>query len=114
VKIIHLKENWKNLLCMTHANWEKERLIVLLYFDGQQHYFYKDEIELMSKYFEFNVIGKKPKTKIIEVKSKLHGDRLGIIKWFGKWRQYAFFPENETVFNTECLNDIQSYMKGLR
>jgi len=93
---------------------EKERLIVLLHFDGQQHYFYKDEIELMSKYLEFNIIGKKPKTKVIEVTSKLHADRLGIIKWYGPWRQYAFFPGNGTVFNVEYLNDIQSYIKELR
>jgi len=68
----------------------------------------------MSKYLEFNVIEKKPKTKVIEVTSKLHGDRLGIIKLFGRWRQYAFFPENGTVFNVECLNDIQTYIKWLR
>jgi len=68
----------------------------------------------LSKYLEFNVIGKKPKTKVIEVTSKLYGDRLGIIKWFGRWRQYAFFPETGTIFNVDCLNDIQSYIKGLR
>ena len=68
----------------------------------------------MSKYLEFCVIEEKPKTKVIEVTSKLHGDGLGIIKWFGRWRQYAFFPGNGTVFNVECLNDIQSYIKGLR
>jgi len=68
----------------------------------------------MSKYLEFNVIEKKPKTKVIEVTSKLHGDRLGIIKWFGRWRQYAFLPENGTVFNVECLDNIQNYIWGLR
>lgn len=68
----------------------------------------------MSKYLEFALLGKKPKTQVIKVMSKLHGNRLGVIKWFGRWRQYAFFPENGTVFNVECLNDIQSYIKGLR
>jgi len=93
---------------------EKERLIVILHSDGQQHYFYKDEIELMSKYLEFNVIEEKTKTKVIEVISKRTRERLGAIMWFGRWRQYAFFPDNETVFNTECLNDIQSYIRELR
>jgi len=68
----------------------------------------------MSKYLDFKLLEKKPKTQIIEVISKLHGNRLGIIKWFGRWRQYAFFPEFGTVFNIECLNDIQIYIKGLR
>jgi len=68
----------------------------------------------MSKYLEFRLLEKKPKTQVIEVMSKFHGSRLGIIKWFPKWRQYVFFPESGTVFNVECLNDIQSYMRGLR
>jgi len=93
---------------------EKERLIVLLDFDGQQHYFYKDEIELMSKYLEFELLEQKPKTKVIGVISKRHNDMLGIIKWFPGWRQYALFPGNGTVFNVECLNDIQSYISELK
>ena len=68
----------------------------------------------MSKYLEFVLLEQKPKTKVIGVVSKLHGIRLGVIKWFGRWRQYSFFPETETVFNAECLNDIQSYIRGLR
>lgn len=67
----------------------------------------------MSKYLEFTVIEQKAKTEVIEVRSKLHDNVLGIIKWFGRWRQYAFFPVNETIFNTECLNDILKYMKML-
>jgi len=65
----------------------------------------------MSKYLEFRVLEQKPKTQVIEVISKLHSLRLGIIMWFGRWRQYAFFPEPETVFNVECLNDIVSYIE---
>lgn len=68
----------------------------------------------MSKYLAFILLEQKSKTKVIEVISKLHGFRLGVIKWFGRWRQYAFFPENGTVFNVECLNLIQSYIKDLR
>ena len=73
----------------------------------------------MSRYLEFRLLEQKPKTQVIEVISKLHSDRLGIIKWFGKWRRYAFFPETATVFDakivfdTECLNDIVSYIEKL-
>ena len=69
----------------------------------------------MSRYLDFKLLENKPKTKVIEVKSKsqLYG-RLGIIKWYPRWRQYAFFPESGTLFNVECLNDIQSYIRGLR
>jgi len=70
----------------------------------------------MSKYLEFKELEPKPKTRVIGVMSKTHPEfyRLGIIKWYPRWRQYAFFPETGTIFNTECLNDIQSYIKGLR
>ena len=68
----------------------------------------------MSRYLDFALLEKKPKTQVIKVMSKIHGNRLGVIKWFGRWRQYGFFPEPETVFNLECLNDIQSYIKGLK
>jgi len=68
----------------------------------------------MSKYLEFNIIELKPKTKVIAVQSKTHPIRLGIIKWWSSWRQYAFFPETGTIFNVDCLNDIQSYIRGLR
>ena len=68
----------------------------------------------MSKYLKFVLIERKPKTNVISVESKLHGNGLGVIKWYGAWRQYAFFPENGTLFNTECLNDIISYIKELR
>jgi len=69
----------------------------------------------MSKYLEFTVIEHKPKTKVIEVKSKLHiYMKLGIIKWYPRWRQYAFFPETGALFNKECLNDIIIYIRGLR
>lgn len=68
----------------------------------------------MSKYLEFELLEQKPKTKVIGVWSKKSSNILGTIKWFVRWRQYAFFPQTGTVFNVECLNDIQSYIKGLR
>ena len=68
----------------------------------------------MSKYLEFNIIEQKSKTKIIAVDSKLHGNTLGIIKWYGAWRQYAFFPEEGTLFNKSCLGDIINYIEEVK
>ena len=67
----------------------------------------------MSRYLEFRLLERKPKTQVIEVISKRHGNRLGIIKWFGRWRRYALFPEPAIVFDAECLNDIVSYIEKL-
>lgn len=44
----------------------------------------------------------------------IRGPRLGAIQWFGRWRQYAFFPEAETVFNRGCLQDIEHKVTELQ
>jgi hypothetical protein len=39
--------------------------------------------------------------------------KLGEVKWFGRWRQYAFFPEPETVFEKHCMKDITNFLELL-
>lgn len=34
---------------------------------------------------------------------------LGEVKWFGRWRKYAFFPKAETVFEQCCLREIAEF-----
>lgn len=34
---------------------------------------------------------------------------LGTVKWFSRWRRYAFFPSAETVFEPTCLHDIANF-----
>ena len=67
-----------------------------------------------SKYLIFITIEIKTKTRVIEVTSKSIGNVLGVIKWFPSWRQYAFFPEINTLFNKTCLLDIVAYIGKLR
>ena len=63
-----------------------------------------------SQYLEFRFVEKKPKTRVWEVCSKTNMLRLGLIKWYGSWRQYTFFPEQGTVFNEGCLEDIRYFL----
>lgn len=37
---------------------------------------------------------------------------LGQVKWFGRWRCYAFFPNADTVFETTCLEDLSAFCYG--
>ena len=67
-----------------------------------------------SKYLQFNLIEKKAKTKVYTVISKKHSYELGTIKWYANWRQYSFFPSNDTIFNSECLNDIKIFLMKLK
>lgn len=63
-----------------------------------------------SKYLEFRFAEQLPKTRIYEVLSISSGFRLGLIKWYGSWRQYTFFPEQGTVFSSSCLLEIQNFI----
>ncbi len=68
-----------------------------------------------SKYLIFNMKDKAPgkKTYSTEVRSVHGGHLLGVIKWYGAWRQYAFFPEANTLYSAGCLQDIQDHIKFL-
>jgi len=52
------------------------------------------------------------KTLWFQIKSK-HGKHLGDICWHTPWRQYCFFAVERTVFNKECLSDIQDCITQL-
>ena len=67
----------------------------------------------MSKYLEFKQVPYEGKTKRFEVISKSHGYSLGRISWYGAWRQYIFSPAFKTVWNRDCLKDIQDFLQQL-
>lgn len=50
------------------------------------------------------------KTDVWRIASRRSGDTLGLIKWYGAWRQYCFFPALGTVFNVGCMNDITAFI----
>ncbi len=49
------------------------------------------------------------KTKVWDVLSKETNIPLGQVRWFGRWRKYAFFPNNDTVFEPTCLNELAGF-----
>lgn len=49
------------------------------------------------------------KTQIYNVVSSDGGHHLGQIKFFPRWRCYAFFPEESSVFEHRCLRDIAEF-----
>jgi hypothetical protein len=34
---------------------------------------------------------------------------LGEVKWYGRWRCYAYFPVNDTLYEKTCLRDIANF-----
>jgi hypothetical protein len=41
----------------------------------------------------------------------LYNNGLGVIAWYGPWRQYTFDPLEGTTFNKECLDDISRFLE---
>ena len=66
-----------------------------------------------TKYLNFIITRFKPKTMVIAVVNKKSGDELGRIEWYAGWRQYCFMPHGNTVWNTNCLCDIQNFINIL-
>ena|SRR2546426_700037 len=53
------------------------------------------------------------KTMIWRVENELDRIFLGSVKWFSKWRTYAFDAEPDIVFEKTCLRDIAQFCEEL-
>ena len=53
------------------------------------------------------------KTDIFKVVNKETNVSLGGIMWYGPWRKYAFFPNPDMVFESQCLMDITNFLNEL-
>ena len=54
--------------------------------------------------------GKKTATWLVETRDDKR-EALGVIKWYGPWRCYAFFPYAQTIFECKCLANIAEFCK---
>ncbi len=44
-----------------------------------------------------------------DVEKKFLAQYLGEIKWNGAWRQYCFYPDNDTFWNSSCMQEIVNF-----
>lgn len=65
------------------------------------------------QWIKFDLVERKPKTGVWAVVTTYSDERLGLIKWFPRWRRYAFFPHRETVYESECLSRITKFIQDL-
>ncbi len=68
-------------------------------------------MDLECTYIKFTELESKTKTKIWKVVNKTDGSVLGGVKWFGRWRGYAFYPAYPTVYEQVCLRDIARFVE---
>ena len=67
-----------------------------------------------TKWLRFCIVDRKPKTVVIHVHNTTN-QFLGIIGWYGPWRQYTYTPRPalELTFNNGCLQDIADVLTSL-
>lgn len=66
--------------------------------------------EQLGEYLRAEQLDSPGTTEIWAIHSARHGDVLGQIRWFGRWRQYVFYPVDGALFNAQCLRDIASFL----
>lgn len=66
--------------------------------------------EVISQYMTFTLVARKPKTNVWEVLNRSSRDPLGVIAWYGPWRQYVLMPAPDVVFNKGCLERIIQFI----
>ncbi len=66
----------------------------------------------MSNYLRFDPgVSLSGKTKVWNVVNPIKALILGNIKWYGAWRKYCFCPNDDTIFDPDCLDEIASFMR---
>jgi hypothetical protein len=73
---------------------------------------FKPQVLKVTEFLNFTLIGDTGKTQIIGVGNN-SAVKLGLIKWVGAWRKYCFFPEQDTFYDTKCLEEIKAFMGDL-
>lgn len=51
------------------------------------------------------------KTRRWTVCSASNGGRLGVVKWYGPWRRYCYFPRGHTVLSAGCMDDVRWFIE---
>ena len=67
----------------------------------------------MDGYLKFDLVEQKVKTAVYLVSSILSNEPLGHIYWNNAWRRYAFFPLENTTFDSSCLTEIRDFIDFL-
>lgn len=65
-------------------------------------------------HFEFVQTSPSGKTDIYNVVTLNGVLKLGVIMWYSPWRKkYVFYPENDTLFDPNCLREIADFVEDL-
>ena len=66
--------------------------------------------EIITQYMVFTLVEKMPRTNVWVVSNKRDNGYLGLIRWYGPWRQYCYMPGLDVVLNRGCLERIIKFI----
>lgn len=67
----------------------------------------------MSEYIYFEEIDNPGrKTQMWKVMSTSQQAQLGIVRWWGPWRQYTFIPDPFSIWNVDCLREVVRFISA--
>lgn len=64
------------------------------------------------EYIHFEKVAETTKTSKWICRSNRSNSDLGIVKWYGPWRQYCLVTSG-AVFNSGCLSDVIDFIQQL-
>lgn len=66
----------------------------------------------MAKWITFEEVTLAPhlKTKMWSIRAIEGGGHLGHVRWWPPWRKYTFWPNESTLYEPTCLNDIAAFL----
>lgn len=85
-----------------------------LIYDGMDYALGQDSPFAVGSYIGFRreyaqELGKATKVWTVSEGTNCRGPELGQVRWFGRWRKYAFFPEGGKVFEETCMREISYF-----
>jgi len=64
----------------------------------------------IGKYLSAKVVKVLPKTVVMDISNKHHGDVLGQVRWFPNWRQYCY-KIGDVWYSASCLRDLAGFLE---
>lgn len=65
-----------------------------------------------TSYLTFHERECKTKTKVFEI-INIKNYSVGFIKWFGAFRKYSFEPNEDTIWDSNCLLEVVDFIDKL-
>jgi len=59
--------------------------------------------------YKVNVAGRK--TPLYTIVSKKDGSTLGMVRFHAPWRKWVFAPNNDVIWDTDCLDDVNRLLQ---